>query len=108
MRLGRQTITRRRAGSSTGEDDYGNPVPGAPDELVIRGCSVQPGAGAEFVDRREAVTTLYTVWAPVAADVIETDTILFEGVEYAVDGQVAKWAGGTRLDHKVIRLKAVS
>ncbi|HET8768684.1 MAG TPA: hypothetical protein VFM86_15265, partial [Pedococcus sp.] len=72
MRLGSQTIVRKRAGASGGEDDYGNPIPGAPGSLPIPGCSVQPGGGSELDDRREATTTLYTVWAPADADVVET------------------------------------
>lgn len=110
MKLGNQTIVRRgRAGSSTTEDVYGNPIPGAPGpDLPIPGCSVQPGAGAEFIDRRDTIQTLFTVWAPETADVVETDVIAFDGVDYAVDGQVERWNVGTRLDHKVIRLRAVN
>lgn len=110
MRLGTQSITRKgRPGEAAGEDDYGNPIPGGPGpDLVITGCSVQPGAGSEFTDRRDALTTLYSVWAPEPADVLETDTIVFDGTPYAVDGQIERWNVGTNLDHKVIRLKAVN
>lgn len=110
MKLGTQTIVRQgRPGESASEDDYGNPIPGAVGaDLTITGCSVQPGAGSEFIDRREALTTLYTVWAPEPADVIETDTVTFEDMAYAVDGQIERWNVGTNLDHKVIRLKAVT
>lgn len=110
MNLGIQTIVRKgRPGAPAGEDDYGNEIPGADgDDLMIRGCSVQPGAGSETFDRRDAVTTLYTVWAPLSADVTETDEVEYAGTVYAVDGQIEVWAVGTALDHKVIRLKAVS
>lgn len=110
MNLGTQTITRKgRPGESTTEDEYGNPIPGASgSDLPITGCSVQPGAGSEFIDRRDTLSTLYTVWAPITADVTETDDVEYAGTVYAVDGQVEVWAVGTPLDHKVIRLKAVN
>lgn len=107
MRLGNQTIELvGRPGASTSEDAYGNPVPGAAGaDLLINGCSVQPGAGSELVDRREATTTIFTVWAPPSG-VRETDSIRFEGTVYAVDGQIERWRTGN-LPHDVIRLKAV-
>lgn len=110
MNFGTQTITRKgRAGDSTTDDEYGNPIPGAVgSDLPIPGCSVQPGAGVEVLDRRDALTTLFTVWAPITADVTETDDVEYAGTVYAVDGQVEVWAIGTALDHKVIRLKAVA
>jgi len=108
MRLGTQTVTRLgRSGESTADDDFGNPVPGAPGaDLVISGCSVQPGNGSELVDNRDAVTTLFTVWAP-PSDVLETDAIRYDGTVYAVDGQIERWRVG-RMAHDVIRLKAVA
>lgn len=110
MRLGTQTIVRRgRPGASPGNDDFGNPIPGTPGtDLPITGCSVQPGAGPELIVNRDALTTLWTVWAPAGADVTETDTVAYDGTDYDVDGQIERWQVGTRLDHKVIRLKAVS
>lgn len=108
MRLGTQTVTRKgRPGESTAEDDYGNPIPGAAGaDLVVTGCSVQPGAGTELLDRRESITTIWTVWAP-PADIVETDTVAYDGTDYAVDGQIERWRTGN-LPHDVIRLKAVA
>ena len=109
MILGTQTVIRRGRPAGTVKDEYGNDTPGAPGpDLPIAGCSVQPGAGAEFRDQREATTTLWTVWAPINADVLNTDAVAYAGTDYAVDGQVERWEVGTPLDHLVIRLKAVS
>jgi hypothetical protein len=110
VNLGTQTITRRRA-TSTASAGYGNTVPdwaSGVDELTVPGCSVQPGGGSEFVDNREAITTLYTVWAPLSADVVDTDRVTFAGTEYDIDGPIERWEVGTPLDHLVIRLKAVN
>lgn len=108
MRLGNQSVTRLRPSSTT--DDYGNTVAdwSAPVTLTIVGCSVQPGGGSDQFDNREAITTLYSVWAPLTADVVDTDRIEFAGTVYDIDGNIELWAVGTPLDHKVIRLKAVS
>lgn len=108
MNLGIQTITRLRA--TTGEDDYGNTSSdwGTPDRLPIAGCSVQPAAGSELVDNREAITTLLIVYAPITADVIDTDRVEYGGTVYDIAGPVDVWEVGTPLDHKAIRLKRVS
>ena len=108
MRLGRQTVTLLRTGASAGEDEYHNPTPGAVDEITLTGCSVQPGGGSETYDNREAVTTLYTVWAPREPVAQDTDLVRFDGTVYALDGPVQHWSVGTRLDHQVLRLKEVS
>ena len=109
MNLGTQSVDRLRS-TGTATDDYGNDIGewDAPAEVTITGCSVQPGGGSEVYDNREAITTLYTVWAPITADVVDTDRVRFAGTVYAIDGAIEVWAVGTALDHKVIRLKAVS
>lgn len=108
MTLGPHTIVVLRAGSSASEDEYGNALPGAPVRTPVYGCSVQPGGGSEVEDRREATTTLWTVWAPLCADVQDTDKVEVWGTEYAVDGPIERWEFGTPLDHLVVRLRAVA
>lgn len=108
MRLGRQSVTRKRAGTST--DDYGNTVldwDGATTDVAITGCSVQPGSGSEFELDREASTVVYTVWAPAASDVVETDRVTYAGTDYDVQA-VERWQVGSPLDHLVIRLQKVT
>lgn len=104
MNLGTQTITIKRP-SDGGEDEYHNPIPGAPVSTVVQGCSVQPAAGSEYVDDRSATTITYVAYVPIEADVTETDTIGYLGRDYAIDGPVQRWAVGTPLDHLVLLLK---
>lgn len=104
--LGPHTIVRKRAGGSTTEDEYHNQIPSGSDELTVTGCSVQPGGGSENLQDREATSTLFTVFAPLA-DVKPTDLVTYAGTDYAVDGAVDRWEFGSPLDHMVIRLKAV-
>jgi hypothetical protein len=108
MILGTQSVERLR-GVET-EDEYHNVDIDwdDPDAATITGCSVQPGGGLQVNDAREAITTLYTVWAPEGADVVDTDRIRFAGTVYDIDGSIERWNVGSSLDHLVIRLKAVS
>lgn len=108
MKLGTQSVTVLTAG--TVADDYHNVMQDwtAASRLVVTGCSVQPGIGAQIVLDREAVTTLYTVWAPLGTPVIDTNRIEFLGTVYDIDGSVEHWAVGDRLDHLYFRLKAVA
>lgn len=113
MKLGTQAIRVWRAGAPV-EDDYHNPVPGAPTGSLVTGCSVQPGPGPEYLLDRSATTTVWTVYAPVTADVRDDDEVEYPAAAvanyatakvYEIDGSVQRWETGTRLDHKVIRLK---
>lgn len=106
--LGTQSVDRLRG--TDAEDEYHNTQTDwtDPDELPISGCSVQPGGGSQVTDSREAITTLFTVWAPLGADVLDTDRIRHAGTVYDIDGSVDRWEVGSDLDHLVIRLKAVA
>lgn len=112
MILGTQKIRVWRA-TSGGEDEYHNPIPGPPASHDVEGCSVQPGAGTEYVIDRSATTTVYTVWAPIDADVLDDDEIEREpfaadyasAKPYEIDGPVGRWAVGTPLDHLTVPLK---
>lgn len=108
MILGSQSVLVLTAGTIT--DDYHNVMPDWPNatSVAVTGCSVQPGTGGQVITDREAVTTLYTLWAPVDTPVADTSRIGYAGTVYDIDGQVERWAVGDRLDHLVIRLKAVT
>ena len=107
MRLGNQTFTVLDPVEV--EDEYHNKVDdwSTPTRTDVPFCSVQPGGGSVTEVDREATTTLYTVWAPPTAVLTDKSRVEYAGVTYAVDGPVERWNVGTRLDHLVIRLKAV-
>jgi hypothetical protein len=104
MILGPHTITRIRTGDSPGNDAHGNPIPGDEDRLDITGCSVQPVVGGIDTNNRWAITTVWTVWAPLDADVLDTDEIAYAGTTYLIDGSVQRW-DFSGLGHMVIPLK---
>ena len=107
MMLGTQTVTLLRAGVSPGEDAHGNPLPATPSEILLTGCSVQPGSGREVFGIRDQVTTVYTVWAPLDPAASDLDQVRFGGTVYDLDGPVERWEVGTPLDHQVLHLKRV-
>lgn len=107
--FGPHTITRIRAAETL--DPYSKAmkpnwdVPPA-SQVDIEGCSVQPGPPQrQDLDRRSAVTILYTVWAPIA-DVTEHDRIEYAGKIYAIDDTIQIW-DFPPLSHAVIPLKRV-
>lgn len=102
-----QAIRVLRAGTPT-EDEYHNEIPGPAVSHDVAGCSVQPGPGAEYLLDRSATTTVWTVWAPLDADVLDDDSVEYpvgSGKVYEIDGSVERWEVGDPLDHLVIRLK---
>lgn len=107
MRLATQSVRVWRAGPPI-EDDYHNQIPGPATSHDIVGCSVQPGAGAEFTTDRSATTTVWTIWADPTADVLDDDEVEYpidSGRRYNIDGPVDRWHVGSNLDHLVIRLR---
>lgn len=109
MALGPHTIVRLRAGTIT--DPYsGEETPGdwtTPAESTIAGCSVQPGSPRpQDLNDRDSVTILYTVWAPIDADVTEHDRVRYAGRDYAVDDTIQRW-DFPPLSHLVIPLTRV-
>lgn len=104
--FGTQTVTVQRPALVS---DHGTDVADwtAPVTHTLTGCSVQPAGGTEDPINRDSVTTLWTVYAPSTADVLDTDRVVVYGVAYEVDGPLRRWAAGI-LDHLEINLKAVS
>ena len=104
--LGPHIVERLRSGASTGDDDWGNPSPGADEVLTIEGCSVQPGSpGGEYSTAREATSVLYTVWVPGLPDIKHTDRIRYAGRVFDIDGEPERW-DFPPMAHTVIRLTA--
>lgn len=99
-----QTITVQRAPMV---DDHGTDVPDwtDPDEHDETGCSVQPAPGTEDLIGRDQITTIWTVYAPLAADVLTTDRVVYQGDTFEVDGPIRRWETGV-LDHVEFGLKA--
>lgn len=107
--FGPHTIVRIRAAETL--DPYSKSmkpnwdVPPA-SEVEVEGCSVQPGSPQQVDrDRRDAVTILFTVWAPIT-DVTEHDRIEYAGTTYAIDKTIQVW-NFPPLSHAVIPLKRV-
>jgi hypothetical protein len=80
-------------------DDRGKQVPDwsqAPAAtVVVAGCSVQPGASAEDLVGRDAVTIRWTVWAPPGTQITAYDHVQVGARVFAVDGEPAVWRSPT-------------
>ena len=53
----------------------------------VPGCSAQPGASTEVLAGRTTTSVRWTLYVPPGIAIDATDTVLFEGVRYAVDGE---------------------
>lgn len=100
-----QTVTRLRPNIKTirGSDvfDWDNPS-----ELVIAGCSVQPGTTELSQDGRVlGVLDGLTAYLPPDADVMEGDRIVYDGKVYTIDGMPKKWVGVAHTSHTQLTLR---
>ena len=87
----RQSVTRKRPGETT---ERGQTIPdwSNASELVIDGCSVQPGMTSLDQDGRVlGITDGYTAYLPAGSDVVAGDHIVYNGKEFAIDGEPRPW-----------------
>lgn len=101
----RDVITRVRAPLSA--DRYGDDVRdwGNATATDIRGCRVVPGAvGSDSaptnVIDRDRLNRRFQLFAPPDADLLGSDRIRWQGVDYEITGDVRRWRSVTgRLAH---------
>jgi hypothetical protein len=92
------------------DPDYGNQVPDWPNatETTVTGCRVQPERGSDYTIDREAVLTRWRLFAPPTIDLLATDRVRHDGVDYDVEGSVERWPSPTNaLAHVEARLRRV-
>lgn len=90
-----QTITRVRPGTKTlrGSEvpDWSNTT-----SVSISGCSVQPATATLSQDGRVlGISDGWTAYLPTGADVKAGDKIVFDGNEYAINGEPRTWISPT-------------
>lgn len=85
-----ETITILRSGAPT-QDDYGNDVPGAEEEIPVAGCAVWPRSSSEDDRARMQVTEGLNIVAPYGTDVRPHDRARVRGLLYEVDGDPGEW-----------------
>jgi len=100
-----QSITRKRPASITSR---GSTIPDweHATEATISGCSVQPSTTSLSQDGRVlGVSDGYTAYLPPDADVVAGDHIVYNGNEYAIEGEPREWFSPTgRLDNIQLNL----
>lgn len=77
------------------EDERHNLVEGEASKLTIFGCSVQPGVSLEENSMRDSTKIAWTAYLPEGADILSTDRVCFDGVEYVIDGEPERWKSPT-------------
>lgn len=67
---------------------------------TVAGCSVQPQAGAEVLGGREAIATMWVLFAPPGTDLKDSDRVRYAGDVYTIVGSVQRFASPSgRLDY---------
>jgi hypothetical protein len=107
MRLGPHSVVVLRAGAKA--SDYGNVAVldwSSPTRTTVTGCSVQPPGGetGQYTIDRDSTETELTVFLPWETDVLADDRVEFDGAQYQIVGDVARWQFGA-LAHKVVYLQ---
>ncbi len=94
LSFAKESLTRLRAPTVM---DHGSPVRDWSNAagLVIAGWTIQPGAGPEDLDHREAVRVDWTAIGPFDADVAATDKVRLPSGDYAVIGEPERWKSPT-------------
>lgn len=103
MRL-RDTVTRLRAPNTTGPD--GATIPGdwtnATEGQLLKvdyAAEFQPLGSTEDVVAQQRTESTHKVFMPPDADVLPTDRIRYQGIDYQVDGQPEAWGRAGRTHH---------
>jgi hypothetical protein len=102
MRL-RDTVTRLRAPTITGVD--GIPVQNwkAAESLWAKTdypCEFQPLGSTEDLVAQQRTESTHRAFLPADADVLPTDRLRFEGLDYQVDGQPEVWRRRGTIHHQ--------
>ena len=105
-RLGNHTahIIRGR-----GRDAHGDPLPGDPEEIEVRGTSMQPGATTEDTDGRDTVASTWFWFVPPGTDIRATDQVRWRGALFDVDGDPQPWDDERGRPHHIeVQLRKVT
>lgn len=94
----RDTVTRLRGTAGTGsygsdEIDWSSPT-----ELDMS-CEFQPMTTDEEVALQQRTESFWRVFLPAGADVLATDRLRFDGVDYEIDGEPRRWRMNGREHH---------
>lgn len=92
MRRGSETVIRLRP-ERPGR--FGDPT-GEPSRKAITGCEMLPRSSTEASGNANTVTVGMTLVAPPGTDLKATDRIEHKGLEYTVEGDVARYRKGGR------------
>lgn len=104
MNLGQDTVTRLRAPVIPGPDDepiidWDNTPDDDLDKVEYPGSSFQPLSSNENLVAQQRTESTHRWFAPAGADVVATDRVRFNGLDYQVDGEPERWRIRNREHH---------
>lgn len=103
------SVQVRRVVSGGGTDPLGNPIPAVTQTFELDGASVAPVTSSDVDPRgRNGVIVGHNLYVPDPdADVLRTDTILWGGETWTIDGDVGRYRSpyGDAVDGAVAALK---
>lgn len=98
----RDTVTRLRAPTVTGVDGVQVQNWKSDESLWTKTdypCEFQPLSSSEDVVAQQRTESTHRAFLPADADVLSTDRLRFQGLDYQVDGQPEMWRKGGRNHH---------
>lgn len=75
-----------------GFDEYGDPIEGTQDSIILDGAFTAPRESPEIDGRgRNGVIVGLTLFAPYGADLRYTDQVEVDGELYDIEGEPGRW-----------------
>lgn len=93
MSLFTEQVTLRTAGGIIGEDDYGDPIYGPPQQASVAAWW-EPRGSSEDTAAAEQYVSGYWLYCPLGTDLAGADVVILMGEEYQVIGQPGVQPGG--------------
>ncbi|MET0490363.1 MAG: hypothetical protein ABW143_09025 [Acidimicrobiales bacterium] len=107
-----ETIVRLRAGASTDEDRYGDPLPSDDVRTPITGAMFDPGGTREpaEVGRQPVITTPKLYFRDQEPNLSAGDRVEVRGLVFDIEGDLAVWVNPWtgRTEGTVVELKRVN
>jgi len=93
--VAKRGVTRVRATEFT-TNTHGNKVPNwaTATEAQMGPCLLAPTQSTELTDQRASVSNVFTLYAPVGADLTARDRVRIDGDLFEVDGEPSRWPLG--------------
>lgn len=87
----KECTVKPAAVNTTSKDSHGNPIKKKPDPYPIHVLDAPEWVAEPAAQNRDEIKYARTLYSPDAAKVSAHDTLILDGLEYDVDGDVGQW-----------------